>query len=341
MNIYLPSGYLNVPLVTRPSIFHTVIMVGSRGTGKSYGVLDDRLMNHNGELFFYIRTQANELELMKNPKYNPFKPINQDRNTNFELTKGGDKFTYDVMNGDRCVCTCGALSTMYKARGMDASEYKALFYDEFIPEPHVRKMKHQGRAIKALYETLNRNRELDGEPPLKLIMCANSDDINNDILIEYNVLDDLLDMRSKGQEVRDFPDRGLRLVYTLFSPIAERKKQTALYKGSEDSEYTRMALGNEFTGYYTGNIKSQDLKNFEPLVMVSGLCIYKSKTDHNLYVTRHITGNFSEQYGNTDFEISKFQRKYHKLNFRYYQQKIKFENASCEIAFINLWEVKR
>ena len=345
MNIYLPNGYLNVPLVmrplyTNPFIFNKIIMVGSRGTGKSFGVLDELSINHS-EKYFYIRTQVSELDLMKDPELNPYNALNRLRGTDFEIVKGANNTTRSLISGDKRVAMLGALANMSKVRGMDAFEYKALFYDEFIPEPHVRKLKKQGTAIKALFETLNRNRELEGEPPMRLIMCANSDDLNNDVLITYDVLDDLLEMRDRGLEVKDFPERGLRLVYTLFSPIAKAKAQTANYKGQEGSDYNRMALDNEFTGYYRGNLKSQDLKNYKPVVSITGLCIYRSKTDKTYYVTRHMSGEFPEIYGGTDFERGRFQRKYFKLLDTYYRKLIKFESAGCEIAFINLWEVKK
>lgn len=340
MNIYLENGYLNVPLILRPKQFHIVIMVGGRGTGKSFGVLDH--LCSQPQKFIYMRTQVSEIDAMKDPDLDPFNPVNRLRGRDIEITKGSVSYIKNIMEGERKLGFVGALANLYKIRGMDAFEYKTLFYDEFIAESHVRKtMKNQGTAVKAIFETLNRNRELDGEPPMRLIMCANSDDLNNDVLITYDVLDDLLEMGERGLEVKDFPERGLRLVYTCRSPISERKRHTANYKGQEGSAYNAMALDNKFTGYYTGNLKSQDIKNYEPIVKIEDVCIYKSKSEREYYVTKYQAGTFPEVYKGTDFERGRFQRKYFRLQDLYYRKMIKFENASAEIAFINLWEVRK
>lgn len=339
MNIYLPNGYLDVDKLLKPKQFNKIIMVGGRGTGKSYGVL--RNLVRQDKKFIYLRTSVSEMDAMKDPDLDPFNPINRLEERNIDITKGSIKFIRKIVEGEKNLGMVGALKNMYQIRGFDGLPYKILFYDEFIPEKHVPKMKNQGTAVKSLFETVNRNRELDGEPPLRLIMCANSDDLNNDVLITYGVLDDLLEMGDRGLEVKDFPNKGLRLVYTCRSPISELKRATANYKGQEDSEYNRMALDNKFTGYYRGNIESRDLKNYDPVVSIGDIRVYKSKNDKTYYVTKYMTGIFPEIYHLTDFERGRFQRRFWRLSDLYYKKMIKFENAAAEIGFINLWEVKK
>lgn len=339
MNIYLENGYLDVDKLLKPKQFNKIIMVGGRGTGKSYGVL--RNLVRQDQKFIYLRTSVSEMDAMKDPDLDPFNPINRLEDRNIEITKGSIKFVRKIVEGEKNLGMVGALKNMYQIRGFDGFPYKILFYDEFIGEKHAPKMKNQGTAVKALYESINRNRELEGFPPLRLIMCANSDDLNNDVLITYDVLDDLLEMGDRGLEVKDFPDRGLRLIYTCRSPISERKRKTANYKGQENSEYNKMALDNKFTGYYRGNIDSKDLKNYDPVVSIGDVRIYKCKNDKTYYVTKYMIGNFPEVYQLTDFERGRFQRRFWRLYDLYYSKKIKFENAGAEIAFINLWEVKK
>ena len=343
INIYLPSGYVNVPLILKPKIFHTVIMIGGRGTGKSYGVLDH--VTGSGDKFFYMRTQQTELDLMSDPELNPFNSLNVNNKTDYTLKKRGKYVTgiyptkEDSNGNTNLMGLCTALSTIYHVRGMDAQEYKYLFYDEIISEPHVRSIKEQYKAIKGAYETLNRNRELDGKPPLRLIMCGNSDDINNDILAGYNLIDVLFKMREKGEELKDFPERGLRVVYTLKSPISARKKKTALYKGQDNDTYTQMSLGNEFTQFYHGNIKTMNLKQFEPVLKVGDIAVYKSKGEQRvIYVTPCINDTFPYEYGLTDYELMQFRYRHKLLLDLYLRGKLIFENASCEIAFYNLWK---
>lgn len=339
MNLYLPEGWFDAHKVLKvsPYQFSKIIMVGGRGIGKSYGVLEELTLNHP-EKFFYIRTKQKEIDLMVDPDLNPFQKININRKTTLTMKKKQKEIsmiTHDV-ESNIPIALVSALSTISDVRGMNAEDYTTIFYDEFIPEKHVRKMKHQGSAVKHMYETLNRNRELDGAPPMRLIMCANSEDLSNDVLVEYDVIDDLIEMKEKGIELKDFPDRSLRLVYPQFSPISDKKRSTAQYKG-ESGSYEKMALNNEFTHYYKGNIASLNLSDFEPKVMIGDLCIYKSKNNRMLYVTHYAKGRFVEVYHMTDFEIDQFKMRHHRLIEYYFRNKIKFESPSCEIKFQNLW----
>ena len=344
MNIYLPNGYVNIPLLLKPSnTFHTYIFVGGRATGKSYGVLD-YLCNSN-EKFFYMRTQQTELELMSDPEFNPFNSLNINNGTDLTLKKRGKYTTgiypthQDSKTGENLKGMCLALSTAYHVRGMDAQSYKTLFYDEIIPEPHVRMIKEQYKAVKGAYETFNRNRELQGNPPMRLIMCGNSDDINNDVLAGYHLIDELFKMRDLGIEVKDYPERGLRVVYTLKSPISEQKLDTANYKGQDNDSYTRMAIGNEFTQFYHGNIQTKNLKQFSPLIRIGDIGIFKSKgSERCIYVSQCTNDRFKYNYGLTDFELMQFRYKHSLLRDLYLQGNLTFENAYCEITFFNLWK---
>ena len=337
MNIYLPDGWLDVEKILSPKQFWMIVMVGPRGTGKSYGVLEELTITHPIP-YFYIRTKQKEIDLMKDPELFPFTSINENHNTNYFLKKKLNEvsmITKDPDSNDP-IALVSALSTIADVRGMDAKRYKAIFYDEFIPEKHVRKMRAQGIAVKHMYETLNRNRELLGEPPMRLILCANSEDIGNDVLMEYNLIDHLIDMQERGLELKDLPERGIRLVFPMHSPISEKKAHTVSYKSDPNSDYSRMAINNEFTSYYKGNIKPMNLQDFEPKVIVGDLCIYKSKNNRVLYVTRYKKGKFVEVYHTTDFELDQFRIRHRRLVDYYFKNKIKFENASCEIAFQHL-----
>lgn len=341
MNLYLPNGYLDIPKILGPSVFNTFIFVGPRGSGKSFGVLD--YLTKQDEKFIYMRTQQTELDLMSDPEVNPFNDLNSKFGTEWYIKKRGKYLGGVYPNKEdskldiNIKALCCALSTLYHVRGMNAFEYKTLFYDEFIPEPHIKKMREQYRACKGGYETLNRNRELDGYPAMRFILCGNSDDINNDILAGYHLIDDIFKMREKGQELKDYPDRRLRLIYPFKSPIAEKKRQTANYLGDKNDSYTRMALGNEFVGFYQGNIKTMNLTQFDPLIRVGDLGIFKSKgTVKMLYVSQCTSFQFKHNFNLTDYELKQFRHKFGLLPELYLKGRITFENAYCEIAFNNL-----
>lgn len=336
-NIYLPSGYVDVEKLLAPKIFSKVFFIGPRGSGKSYGILKSLTVEHN-EPGFYIRTSKIELENLFDPELFPWGDLNQDLNLQYTIKKRNKDLAMVTPNAesDQIICLCAALSTISHIRGMNASKYKWIFYDEFIGEAHVRKMRKQGEAVKQMFETLNRNRELKGEEPMRLILAANSNDINNDVLVEYGLIDEVIKMREKDIEIKDFPDRRLRIVYPMHSPISALKAQTAGYKG-ETGSYNDMALGNQFVSFYDGNIKSLNLKDFTPICRIGALGIYRSKSTKKIYISSFLESRFPDTFEMTDYELARFRLKYHKLQIAYYKQKICFESAALEIKFINLW----
>lgn len=337
-SIYLPSGYVDVDKLLAPKIFTKIFFIGPRGSGKSYGILKNLTVDHPDVPGFYIRTTKTELENLFDPELFPWGDLNMDYELQYTISKRNKDLAMVTPNpgSDKIICLCGALSTISNVRGMNARKYKYIFYDEFIPEKHVRKMRAQGEAVKQMYETLNRNRELKGEEPMRLILAANSNDINNDVLVEYGLIDEVIKMREKDIEVKDFPERRLRVVYPMHSPIADLKAQTAGYK-NETGSYNDMALGNQFVHFYDGNIKSLNLKDFNPVCRIGALGIYRSKTSRRIYISSFLGAQFPDSFDMTDYELARFRIKYHKLQMAYYKQKIVFESAALEIKFINLW----
>ena len=66
-----------------------------------------------------------------------------------------------------------ALSTFGNLRGVDFSDVDMIFFDEFVPQKNARPIKAEAEAFFNLYETVNRNRELDGRPPVRVLMLSN------------------------------------------------------------------------------------------------------------------------------------------------------------------------
>lgn len=338
-SIYLPNGYVDVDKLLAPKIFSKIFFVGPRGSGKSYGILKNLTVDHKDTPGFYIRTTKTEVDNLFDPELFPWGDLNMDLGLNYSIRKRNKDLAMVTPSpeSDQIICLCGALSTISHIRGMNARKYKYIFYDEFIGEKHVRRFKAQGEAVKQMFETLNRNRELQGEEPMRLILAANSNDINNDVLVEYGLIDEIIKMREKDIELKDFPERRLRVVYPMHSPIAERKAETAGYK-NESGSYNDMALGNQFVHFYDGNIKSLNLKDFNPIVRIGSLGIYRSKTTRRIYISSFLGAQFPEEYGLTDYELARFRLQYHRLQVAYYKKKITFESAALEIKFVNLWQ---
>ena len=90
-----------------------------------------------------------------------------------------------------------ALSTFSNLRGFDGSNIKILLYDEFIPERHERLIKNEADAFFNVYETINRNRELQGGPPLIALCLSNSNSLASPIFTALNLVKTLERMHNK------------------------------------------------------------------------------------------------------------------------------------------------
>ena len=136
--LYLDSGYLNFDyLVNLPVDF--IYVVGGRATGKTYGALA-WLKEHN-ILYTYMRRTQTQLDMVTNPFFSPYKPINEDYGCNIQplpIAKGCCAL-YDCdedgkpVTGEPLGFTC-ALSTVANLRGFNLEEVKITIFDEFIGE---------------------------------------------------------------------------------------------------------------------------------------------------------------------------------------------------------------
>ena len=278
------------------------IFIGGRGTGKTYSALKGAAVSSQvEERFLFMRRTAQELDLMldsdeRGEGANPFKPINRDFNTNFGMRKivknmagiynrekdedgkllpVGDPIGYGV-----------ALSTISSIRGVDFSDCTDCIYDEFIPEKHVRKIKDEGGALLNAYETICRNRELDGKPALRLWLLANSNDIYNPIFIKLGIVSDVEKMIRKAKSDLYIHERGLAIhLINNNTEFVEAKAQTALYKLTKGTQFYDMSLKNAFAYNDFSLISHRNITGFRPICSIGKATIFKKKGDSELYVS--------------------------------------------------------
>lgn len=337
-NIYTPEGWLDVPkIVEKPYPF--IFCTGARGVGKTYGAL--KYVIENGIPFIYLRRTLTETEfLAANESNNPFARLNMDTGENVGLMKSG-KYTTEIVrrvpDGDKLVPDGHpvgmmlALSTISNLRGFNGEQYEIIVYDEFIPEPHARPIREECMALMNAYETINRNRELLGKPPVKLLCLSNSNRLDNAIYMGLGLVNKVVQMQRKHQQLSYMPDRGIMLVNIMDSPISAAKSKTALYRMTAGTEFGAMALDNKYIGEDLAMPnKSEDLRNYDPLVNIGELCIYRRKGGENLYITTHVSGG-PARFGLSDAELTNFRRKYNWIWAKYITGKIIFEERLCEI----------
>ena len=215
-------------------------------------------------------------------------------------------------------------------RGFDASDVKLVIYDEFIPEPHDRPIKQEGQAFLNCYESINRNRELDGQEPLKVLLLSNTNTMYSPILESLGVLSTVEKMKRTGKEYSRH--KNLVSVYMpVASPISEAKRATVLYQIANNGDFVNMAIDNTFSTGDTEYIGSRPLKEYTPLVSCAGILIYRHKSADSYYITENNTGRID--YGQSKTEKLRFSSKYGYLYFKYIKGKIVFQNFSCKMFF--------
>lgn len=331
MGIYLSSGYLDINKILSYGMPFNFV-VGGRGTGKTYGAIKHSI--DNNILTILMRRTQKQADLISKQEFSPLKPICDDLGIQFEhksISKDNCAIMLNKPTVDESLVwgyTC-ALSTISNMRGFDASAVELLIYDEFIPEKHERPLRHEGTAFFNAYETINRNRELKGKKPLQVLALANANDIGNPIFLECGLVMISEKMRQKNQEVYLDKERGIGLFLLQRSPISHKKAETALYKLSGGSEYSSMALNNDFVEA-AENIKSMPIVEFKPVVTIGELTVYKHKSMKQYYVSSHRSGS-PITFTSSENDRERFARGYNWLWDVFMNGSMYFETYLCQL----------
>lgn len=337
MKLYLDNGYLNISALIKTGM-PFIFCWGGRGTGKTYGALKWAI--ENDVKFGLMRRTQSQLDLISKPEFSPFKSINKDTKRNVGIVPlskyNGGIYNMDLVDGKNVaqgapIGYTFALSTIANIRGFDGSDIELLIYDEFIPEPHSRPIKEEHEAFLNAYETINRNRELQGRKPLQVLCLANANALDNPLFMGLQIVTRADKMNRIKQEYSIDSKRGLLLVNLCKSIISEQKSNTALYRLSQNSTFSKMALTNDFSGEEErGRIGVRPILEYKPIVSIGELCIYRHKSIDLYYCTSYTTGS-PQKFGIGESERARFRRLYSWLWSAYLDNKIDFEERICEI----------
>lgn len=341
--------YLNIWDYKNPD-YPFQIFIGGRGTGKSYSALSAGLRLFPDK-FIYMRRTAQELDLMlDSEKYgegaNPFKPLNKDmgRDVGFSRIVKNLAGIYNREMVDGKLSPVGApigygvaLSTISTIRSISMADCTDCFYDEFIPESHVRRIKSEGEALLNAYETICRNRELAGDPPLRLWLLANSNNIYNEIFVTLGIVSEVEKMIRRDKSDLYIKDRGLAIhLVNNNSDFVNEKRQTALYKLTAGSRFAEMALDNKFSYNDFSLIRHENITGYRPICGFGKGYIYGKKGDSQLYVTyaraKCTTYDIDTEQGRRNFynDIGR------KLNEYFISSRICFESYELKQTILDL-----
>lgn len=328
MNIYLENGYLDIPMM-RATGAPFVFITAARGTGKTYGCIKSVLTS--GERFVFMRRTQTQLDMVKNPKISPFVSPCRDMGYEYDispLAKGVDSV---VINGEHRGYLM-ALSTMANVRGFEDPNISCILYDEFIPEPQERPIRNECDVFFNAYETLNRNRELEGRKPIQVVASSNSNNILNPIYTGLGMVEKVDKMVKRGAEYWIDRRRGYMLVYPLKSPISQKKAETALYRLAGEGNFADMAIDNKFALNSMGTVKPQNLAEYIPLVTVGELTFYAHKSAQQYYCTTHRSGS-PITYKVNEEGLSIFRSKFDRLWIAYCYEQMFFDKYMSEALY--------
>ena len=332
--IFNSAGWVNWDyIMQQPESIISV--VGARGTGKTYGLFK-WLIEHRRK-FIYLRRLKSQLEECRKDAGNPFKKLNIDMGINirpFPLA-GSVAFNYEDRNGDTAAVGV-ALSVVANIRGVDYSDFDYIVFDEFILSDGERPIKNEFQAFLNFYETVNRNRELEGKPAVKCLMLGNANKISNPYFSGWHCMKRVLRMISGGQMVWRSDDKTRMIILLLNSPISAQKQDTVLYRNA-NQDFIQMALDNAFRTDET-IIKSEPLKEFVHIVSVGEIGIYKHKSERRYYVS----GTVCKQpyYDAFGISLKMFQLDYYMFRVYYMVNKtVTFESFECELLFRELYDL--
>lgn len=331
MNIYLDNGYLDMASIIE-SGYPFIFVPAARGTGKTYGSLKYHLLK--GHKILLIRRTKTEAELQAKIESTSYKAVFNDLGIDQVFCTSSSAAGYGTVQigGDepRTVAYVAALNTFASVRGLDFSDIDYIVYDEFIAEPHVRKIKNEGMALANLYETVNRNRELNGKDPVQLLCLANSVNMANDVFMYFNLIDEAERMLQDDIEMSELGNK--LLIIPQHSPVSEMKSKTALYQ-AVSQEFSEMAIKNKFILNDFTYVQKRSLQEYTCLFKVGDLYVYKHKSISEFYVT-FTRGQTKNKYQNGYADLSRFRRDKWRYAGYYLDGMIRFENYRA----VALWE---
>ena len=337
MKLYQSNGYANMRDIILSSETPFTLVIGGRGTGKTYNGIATLLQEHIK--FVYLRRTSAQMELVSKDEFSPIvkiagdlgralvcAPLSKYASGVYELDADGKPI------GD-AVAVNMALSTMANARSFDASSVKVILYDECIPERHERAITHEVDAFLNMYESIDRNRQLNGQPPVKCVCLANANNMEAPILQALNCIKTLDLMRKKGQTQRVDKSTGLSIFLLNHSPISAEKRETALYKLTlGQGDFTDMALENAFSRDNYTDTGSRPLSEYYAVAAVGPICLYRHKSNYSWYVSETKSGH-PKEFENTITDRARF-RLYCMNSWKdYFERKLTFENVSAKVFY--------
>lgn len=235
----------------------TYVIMGNRGSGKSYGAKKKAIENFikKGEQFGYIRRYEDDL---KDSAKEFFKDVSREF-PNYEFKVDGKRFycrlAVDEENEkakpwtDDDVCGYGfVLSKANNKKSIPYPNVTILIYDEFLLDTdgsQQRFIKNEPRALMNLYETVARPGS--DHPRVVLFLLANSTSVNNPYFLFWDLqMPDENKPDKNGKYIWHHPKRPIVVENVLKKEFIEAKKKTEYYGLVAGTGFDEFAIDNKF-----------------------------------------------------------------------------------------------
>lgn len=251
--------------------------IGGRRIGKTFSTFS---YMYTKQPFLYVRNTMAQIDESCTALGNPFKKWNKVMEKDLHMKK--EKSHALILEGEgedeHEVGYAAALSSLGSMRGLDLSDISIGLFDEFIEKKTL--TFNQGAYYDDLYESINSNRELEGEKPFVFILLSNAQKLNNSILASKNLITPIEGMIRSGQRTMSTANSFICLPV---SEVSELKKQTAFYQGMEGTKTYQEALDNKFANDSFYGIVKRPLKEYVGVCMIDDIYIYKHKSNGKYY----------------------------------------------------------
>ena len=305
------------------------IIIGGRGIGKTYSALD--FLIREKKRFLYLRNTRQQIAECCSDFGNPFKRLNKDKGYDIRLIS--EKEHINIINEDNeIIGYASSLSVFNNLRGADLSDVDYVLFDEFI-EPR-KLLFDQFKAFVNMRETVGRNRELFGEPPLYCILLSNSQSLNNPILAGYNLIPEIEGMLGSGQQKMKRKDI---MVLLPESEISELKKNTSTYSGLENTRIFKENIQNKFANDSFYGIKRRNIKEYVAVCKIDDMFMYRHKSNNKIYVCSIQATNIPE-YSSKDNGLAFYQSYGRYIPNSYARGFVEFSDFTTKSKFMKVIE---
>lgn len=251
--------------------------IGGRGIGKTFSTFT---YIYPKQPFIYCRNTEVQLDECCSEFGNPFKKWNKIMGHCLSMKK--EKKHALIIDGkgedERVVGYGASLSNVGSLRGVDLSDVCIGVIDEFIEKRTLNF--NQGAYYDDFYETVNRNRELEGEEIFKCILLSNAQALNNSILARKDLITPIENMINQHQQTWS---RGDSFVCLPESEVSELKAETEFYRDIKGSKTYAEAIENKFANDSFYAIKKRPLREYIGVCQIDDIYIYKHKSNGKYY----------------------------------------------------------